>query len=180
MIGNDVVDLELAKMQSNWQRKGFLEKQFSETEIKDIEKAQNPFELVWLFWSMKEAAYKSYVQTNNKRFFAPKKFNCSIAAKTKGFVQYLGQPFKIQYQITKEYIHSWVITEGVVQKSFYIEDTKELSITTNQNLLSNFSKDTIIKKDEFGIPYLSKENQKLPVFISTAHHGNYGAYAILK
>ena len=33
MIGNDVVDLQLAKTQSNWQRKGFLEKQFTEFEI---------------------------------------------------------------------------------------------------------------------------------------------------
>lgn len=180
MIGNDVVDLEFAKTQSNWQRKGFLVKQFSGNEIRAIEKAQNPFELVWLFWSMKEAAYKCHIQTDKNRFFAPKKFHCFITSKNEGVVEYLEHTFKIQYKLTKEHIHSWVIAEEVVQKSFYIEDTKELSITTNQNLLSNFSEDTVIKKDEFGIPYLSKENQKLPLFISTAHHGNYGAYAILK
>ena len=180
MIGNDVVDLELAKTQSNWQRKGFLEKQFSETEIRAIEKTQNPFELVWLFWSMKEAAYKCYIQTDKKRFFAPKKFKCFITSKNEGFVQYLEHTFKIQYQLTKEYIHSWVVKEGIVQKSFYINKIKKQSTTTNQNLLNNFTLETDIKKDEFGVPYLSKENQKLPVFISTAHHGNYGAYAIFK
>ena len=178
MIGNDVVDLELAKTQSNWQRKGFLEKQFSETEIRAIEKTQNPFELVWLFWSMKEAAYKCYIQTDKKRFFAPKKFKCFITSKNEGFVQYLEHTFKIQYQLTKEYIHSWVVKEGIVQKSFYINNIKKQSTTTNQNLLNNFTLETDIKKDEFGVPYLSKENQKLPVFISTAHHGNYGAYVI--
>ena len=36
MIGNDIVDLKLAKNQSNWQRKGFLEKQFTEEEQKTI------------------------------------------------------------------------------------------------------------------------------------------------
>ena len=29
MIGNDIVDLNLAERQSNWQRPGFLEKQFT-------------------------------------------------------------------------------------------------------------------------------------------------------
>ena len=29
MIGNDIVDLSLAAIQSNWQRRGFLEKQFT-------------------------------------------------------------------------------------------------------------------------------------------------------
>ena len=32
MIGNDIVDLNLAKTQSNWQRKGFLERQFTKKE----------------------------------------------------------------------------------------------------------------------------------------------------
>jgi phosphopantetheinyl transferase (holo-ACP synthase) len=180
MIGNDVVDLEFAKTQSNWQRKGFLEKQFSENEIRAIEQAQNPFELVWLFWSMKEAAYKCYIQTDKKRFFAPKKFNCFITSKNEGVVEFLEHAFNMQYQLTKEYIHSWVVKEGIVQKSFYIHNIKKQSITTNQNLLNNFSTETVIRKDEFGVPYLSRQNQKLPVFISTAHHGNYGAYAIFK
>ena len=29
MVGNDLVDLQIAKSQSNWRRKGFLEKQFT-------------------------------------------------------------------------------------------------------------------------------------------------------
>ena len=35
-IGNDIVDLSLAKIQSNWQRKGFLEKQFTQKEQIEI------------------------------------------------------------------------------------------------------------------------------------------------
>mgnify|MGYP003652628921 CR=1 FL=1 len=68
MIGNDVVDLNLAKTESNWQRKGFLEKQFTQFEINEILSSANPFVKVWLFWSMKEAAYKCYVQEEQKRF----------------------------------------------------------------------------------------------------------------
>ena len=32
MIGNDIVDLDLARTQSNWQRKGFLDKIFTKKE----------------------------------------------------------------------------------------------------------------------------------------------------
>ena len=35
-IGNDIVDLNLAKTESNWQRKGFLEKQFTQKEQEEI------------------------------------------------------------------------------------------------------------------------------------------------
>ena len=182
MIGNDIVDLKLAKKQSNWQRKGFLEKQFSASEIKAIRNSEKPFELVWLFWSMKEAAYKSYLKSNNKRFFAPQKFNCCITSKNEALVNFLDVEFRINYIITTDYIHSWVAqkaSKNLIQKSFFIADERQQSTITNQSLLANFTDDISINKNEIGIPYLTKSSKKLPISISTAHHGNYGAYAIL-
>lgn len=78
MIGNDLVDLKLAAKQSNWQRKGFLDKLFTPKEQGCILNSSNPFETVWLLWSMKESAYKAYLQTHNERFFAPKKLACNL------------------------------------------------------------------------------------------------------
>ena len=93
MIGNDIVDLHLAKTQSNWQRKGFLEKQFTQKEQCAILNAKNPFVTVWLFWSMKEAAYKCYTQKSNERFYAPQKFDCRLISETKGIVTFEGNHF---------------------------------------------------------------------------------------
>ena len=59
MIGNDVIDLKAAKKESNWRRKGFLQKLFTETEQDYILHSENPFLSVWLFWSMKEAFFKA-------------------------------------------------------------------------------------------------------------------------
>ena len=73
MIGNDIVDLTLAKTQSNWRRNRFLEKQFTDFEIERIVKSQHPFMQVWLFWSMKEAAYKIHVQQYQKTIFCSQK-----------------------------------------------------------------------------------------------------------
>ena len=84
MIGNDVIDLSLAKTESNWQRKGFLKKLFSNDEQQLILEASNSFEMVWRLWSMKEAAYKIFTQQHNMRFFAPKKFECKLTARLQG------------------------------------------------------------------------------------------------
>ena len=78
MIGNDIVDLNLAKTQSNWQRKGFLDKVFTKKEQKLISRTDDSFRMVWLLWSMKESAYKSYSRQNNIRFYAPRKFECEV------------------------------------------------------------------------------------------------------
>ena len=86
MIGNDIVDLTLAKKESNWQRKGFLKKLFTLNEQQAILISANPFLQVWLFWSMKEAAYKCYTQKHLKRFFAPQKFECRLTSKDEGVV----------------------------------------------------------------------------------------------
>lgn len=182
MIGNDLVDLRLAKTQSNWQRKGFLEKQFSDTEIREIRTSENPFLLVWLFWSMKEAAYKCYIKSEKKRFFGPKKFNCTIHSKNEGLVHFLDVEFKIHFDITKDYIHSFGVqkeSKNLTQKTFFISDIAQQSAVTNQYLLGNFPEGVSIKKDEIGIPYLTKSNQKLPFSVSTAHHGNFGGIAII-
>ena len=88
MVGNDLVDLQIAKSESNWRRKGFLEKQFTIKEQQLILKNGNSFNDVWRLWSMKEAAYKVYTQQHKKRFFAPQKFECSFISQSEGMVSF--------------------------------------------------------------------------------------------
>jgi hypothetical protein len=85
-FGNDIIDLKHTRHTTNWQRPGFLDKQFTATEQHYIFKSNHSFNTVWLFWSMKEAAYKCLVQHTKHRFFAPKKFNCKITGKNTGVV----------------------------------------------------------------------------------------------
>ena len=72
MIGNDIVDLHYAKHQSNWQRRGFLDKLFTESEQVFIRNANDSEKVVWLFWSMKESAYKIIARQEKCSFYAPK------------------------------------------------------------------------------------------------------------
>jgi phosphopantetheinyl transferase (holo-ACP synthase) len=76
MIGNDVVDLALTEQESNWQRKGFLEKIFTVDEQLRIENAADKSVLIWTMWSQKEAVYKILRQKGASRGFYPLKITC--------------------------------------------------------------------------------------------------------
>ena len=76
LIGNDIVDLAVAAQQSNWKRKGYLHKIFSEEEQLLILSTDKPDVMVWLLWSMKESAYKIYSRKKNSRTFAPTQLCC--------------------------------------------------------------------------------------------------------
>ena len=73
MIGNDVVDLVLAQKESNWKRKGFLNKLFTSFEQELIQQASNQDEMVWILWSIKESVYKAYQRINYNEGFYPVK-----------------------------------------------------------------------------------------------------------
>lgn len=73
MIGNDVVDLILAKKESNWKRRGYLDKLFSNIEQDFIKNANDQDEMVWMLWSIKESTYKAYQRICYNRGFYPLK-----------------------------------------------------------------------------------------------------------
>lgn len=76
MIGNDVIDLALARSQSNWKRRGFVDKLFTENEKALISEAPDPEIAIWSLWSRKEAVYKIYNRQTGIRAFIPLKINC--------------------------------------------------------------------------------------------------------
>ncbi len=76
MIGNDIVDLALAQKESNWKRKGFLDKIFTKNEQLMILHAQNQEVMVWNLWSRKEAVYKIYNRKTQIRGYFPLQLEC--------------------------------------------------------------------------------------------------------
>lgn len=181
MIGNDIVDLQLAKTQSNWQRKGFLEKQFTIEEQKIIKTSSNPFLQVWLFWAMKEAAYKCYVQEFKKQFFAPFKISCKTINNVSGIAKIKSQKYIIKYCISDKYVYTLARKEDLKKMSseiVFIKNNRDKTKIISKKLLSRFDENTMLKKNGMGVPYLYKNESVLPFSISTTHHGNYGAFAI--
>jgi phosphopantetheinyl transferase (holo-ACP synthase) len=159
MIGNDIVDLALAQKESNWKRKGFLDKIFTQNEQLLILNSENPAVMVWNLWSRKEAAYKIYNRKTQIRGYFPLQLECFdldsideiILGKVviKGFIYF-----------TKTEINSEFINTIAVENPQYFDKIKTLENRKNIQKIN-------------GIPeYFEKENSmSRPVSIS--HHGRF-------
>lgn len=187
MIGNDIIDLNLAKIESDWKRKGFLEKQFTDSEINHILNSEKPFITVWRFWSMKEAAYKCYTQKNKKRFFAPKKFECFFTSNQKGMVTFMKKKFYSKSFLNRNYIYTIVEDEYV----FDNHDEIFLSSIVKPKIVDKYLKDQLEKetgvpsieiekrKSDFGVPFFYYNEKQITKSCTISHHGNYCAFAFI-
>jgi phosphopantetheinyl transferase (holo-ACP synthase) len=159
MIGNDIVDLVLAQKESNWERKGFLDKIFTKSEQLLILKAKNPESLVWNLWSRKEAAYKIYNRQTQMRGYFPLQLECFDLEIRNGIifgkVVIKNSVYYTKTEVTAQYINT-IAAEN-------IEDFGIIKFLKNQK--------NIHKKN--GIPsYFIKYNlDSRPVSIS--HHGRF-------
>ncbi len=179
MIGNDIVDLQLANKQSNWQRSGWLQKIFTVTEQKSILFSENPSQLVWRFWSMKEAAYKahqSYIKHYPK--YAPWDYECQPG----GEVIVNNHLYDTQTEVTKEYVYS--IAQRINTTNYcstIFKKELDLKLQLKQILAQKLKVDissVSIKKDTYQIPRLYINNKKEDIPISLTHHGKYSAFAV--
>lgn len=149
MIGNDVVDLALARTESNWKRNHFLQKIFTENEQLQILNSEKPEIKVWELWSRKEAAYKIWNRKSNIRLFNPIKFECSATDSDFGKVSYENQSYFTKTAISDDRICSIAVSKKV---SFC-------------RIIHLENRNGIVKEN--GIPFLHKK----PVSIS--HHGRF-------
>jgi phosphopantetheinyl transferase (holo-ACP synthase) len=157
MIGNDIIDLDLAKQESNWQRKGYLDKIMTSNEQALIYNSQNPDVMVRYLWSLKEAAYKIYNRQTQIRGFIPLRLECKIlpCIETSHYAKvYCGnQEYWTQSKIT----NSCIDTIAVCHKDDLIK-------------VSTLKSSIGIQKIN-GIPFLKEDAVLKPVSIS--HHGRY-------
>jgi phosphopantetheinyl transferase (holo-ACP synthase) len=110
MIGNDLVDLSRAALDSNWRRPGYLPKIFNMEEQARILNSEWPDRLIWLLWSMKEAAYKIQSRQTGLRSFNPSAIACSVLEQSpssaQGKVRLANQVYYSASILNSCYIHS--------------------------------------------------------------------------
>jgi phosphopantetheinyl transferase (holo-ACP synthase) len=159
MIGNDIVDLALARKESNWKRKGFLDKIFTKNEQLLILNAKNPEVIVWNLWSRKEAAYKIYNRQTQIRGYFPLQLECFdleiIDGIIFGKVVIKEHVYFTKTAITTQFVHT-IAVENVLD--FFAIKTLEnrKNIQKNNGIPSYFEKDNSASKP-----------------ISISHHGRF-------
>lgn len=188
MIGNDVVDLKLASRQSDWRREGFLEKVFSVTEQHQILASKEPEKLVWLLWSMKEAAYKAH----QRRFHLPRKINwqefeCSLTAVSDKSASGRVKAGKAEYitasEITEACLHTAaeIKDRNIVKNSIFETSSAEMKQLFLQQISEAFKvpkKALKIHKDLQGIPFVSFGTTTLFEDFSFSGHGRFCAFSM--
>ena len=195
MIGNDIVDWAQAKRESNWQRKGFLAKIFTDQEQHLINKSSAPERMVWTLWSLKESVYKANLRTSGNRIFAPKKIECQISnndPSSIGGIAFYDTIYQVRASLTHNYVSS------VAFQQTHSPDFQEVIVPFNgvsyahqhtrlheqlrhdcAAILSVPLHTVCIRKNEKGVPTVHIANeldQSLTIPISLSHHGHYGAY----
>jgi phosphopantetheinyl transferase (holo-ACP synthase) len=154
MIGNDVVDLQLANKQSNWQRKGFLNKIFTIKEQLFIQNSENQEIAVWNLWSRKEAAYKIWNRETKIRRFNPIQFECLDLELEIGIVRFESKIYYTRTEITPYFIYSIAVSKK--------EDFCKIQTLDN----------SIKIEKQNGIPFYKYKNIKFKS-ISKTHHGKF-------
>lgn len=180
MIGNDIIDLAAASKESNWKRRGFLEKLFTLDEQRYILDSDTISKSVWLLWSMKESAYKIWARQNNQRAFAPKKFECKIFKKNKGVVSFEGSKVFTKSIVNESYISTIAHVNENFGGHIWVGPHSEIA----QKLIQNVAQETGLPKAEISLKKLQNgapvcyHNRKILLnSCSISHHGNYGAFA---
>ena len=166
MIGNDVIDLPLTRHESNWKRKGFIQKLFTDREQSIIANNSDSEIVIWLLWSMKEAAYKIYNRQTKIREYIPQELECSILTKTSTYANGIVRCRNIIYytktNLTTEYVHTVAVTS--------LNDLEDIIQIERRG----------IGKDEHGIPYLLSAQNKHQQAVSISNHGRFEKVVLIK
>ena len=159
MIGNDIVDLALARKESNWKRNRFLDKIFTKNEQLLIFNAENPEVMVWNLWSRKEAAYKIYNRQTQIRAYIPLRLECFnldiIDGISYGKVLLKNSVYFTKTEITAQFIHTMAVEN--------VQDFDKIKTLENRK---NIRINNVVPS------YFDNENSVArPVSIS--HHGRF-------
>ena len=188
MIGNDIVCLATANESKRLNSQRFLDKIFTNEEQAIIKNAPNPNVAIWQLWSVKESAYKSWIQQGFNPVFSPKKIVCK--RHKQNFIANIEmQIFEVAITTTDQYIYAETLDKNAkiisdcfhlnksnyYAQSFHVKERLKKRVAMEFNL--NFS-EIDIKKSAKHIPVLTYKGENLPIKITLSHHGNFGAYAM--
>jgi len=191
MIGNDIVDIQETRKTTNWERPRFMQKVFSTHEQKTIYASIDPFSTVWQFWSMKESAYKVFIQSGGDHFFNPSKIECRIVDSKNGQVKVGNISLITKTLVNENYLFTTAAIENdaINTRIFQLAEKnhKHQSNFMHEQIINDFAKsnslasaDLELKKSNTGIPLLFYKNQRLNTSLSITHHGKYGGYSFLR
>ncbi|OYQ43592.1 4'-phosphopantetheinyl transferase family protein [Flavobacterium aurantiibacter] len=171
MIGNDIIDLQVALSESIVLQQRRLDKICTLAEQRYIRQAENPWQAFWLIWTRKEACYKAFQRLHYIHSFCPHQIENQIDTSVilSDTICFRGKQFFVQTAIDGSKIHSICSSSEERLKEIHVLDDL-------QELLYLFD----FKKDTKGLPFLQTKNNHRRIPVSKSSHGAFTAYALFK
>src|SRR5210317_1290652 len=119
MVGNDIVDLNLADREA-WKRARLRHKVLTPSEQLLLFDAEEPGTFLWVLWSMKESAYKLHFREHLNRALNPIRFTCRFDCvhelgphgRFTGRVEAGDKVYQTNSILCKDYVHTTAIDAG--------------------------------------------------------------------
>lgn len=185
MIGNDIVDLHKASLESNWLRRGYLDKLFRLQEQRLIYESINPGQMVWLLWSMKEACYKAHFRQHLIRTFQPQRILCSNLLVNEngatGQIDYGGRTYFSKSMLTADLVHTSAVLNYSAFNNLHtfiksdLVDSKFETVRYDYCMSKTLLQKYRIYKDRYGIPSFLDERTGELQPISLSRHGRFSS-----
>lgn len=196
MVGNDIVDLDLADKEA-YRRERILEKVFTASEKLFLSQTEDPGTFLWVLWSMKESAYKLHFRKYLTRALNPFRFRCSFdrddelgaQGRFRGRVEVGDQVYQTNSILSKDFVH----TTAIDGREDFMIHSEEVS-AGSANKVREKTIDALVrsicatsalrsdkiefKKDTNGLPFLTDACKGIFKPCSISHHGRFGAYAV--
>lgn len=188
MIGNDIIDLKAAAVQSNWKRARYLDKLYSQQEQNLILNAEDQDNTVWLLWAMKEAAYKAHQRRFQlPRAYNPKDLNCEIndqcSEPVSGMVKIGEYCYQTSASTGNDRLHCVASAnpkKRILHKIFSGSADVKKELISTLSVLKNLSEEKIsIVKGINAVPHLTYQNRPLNYYFSLSSHGNFSAFILM-
>lgn len=172
MLGNDLIDLDLALIQSNWKRKGYLARVFNAAEQRTILLSQDPDLMVWLLWSMKEASYKIHNRNSGLRRYEPLAYSCTLEMDGElggeGTVRRGNESFSCRSAVCESMLHTVALCNGAV-----FAKVKKVFMENHEGYHRTFGSQSglVLSKCQKGLPMVSEPISCSAGPASVSHHG---------
>jgi len=177
VLGNDVVDLKQASIDSNWQREGYLRKIYTVQEQELILDAEQPATMLWLLWTMKEASYKVLNRLTGVRNYSPLSYVCMNLVirdtDVSGMVTAGNYSLYIKAEITEEMVHSAAMLREELLDQLIIHH-----LCNSSHYMDDFNLSCAgyrLTKDSTGLPQITNLLTSVTSEASVSHHGRYTA-----
>lgn len=188
MIGNDIVDIVIARKRSNWRRPGYLDKLFTNGEQALIHTADDPERQLWLLWACKEAAYKAWSAEFHERRYAPRSLRIIewISTQTDRFQAVLHtqeRTYMVKAQANKNFISSSTEVTPIRILDRQLLHTSDALPKQRSTVIRQMAVELAaqhfqcrpnkinIRKNELGRPILYYLNEPQSAYLSWSHHG---------